>query len=109
MKAFFDDLAKSGLSDRVLVLCFSEFGRQLGENASAGTDHGTAGPVLLAGTSVSGGLHGEAPDLLKLTDNARDFNTDFRRINATVLSDWMHIDPVAVLDGSYERIPSLLA
>ncbi len=49
LRAFLDDLAASRLADRVLVLVFSEFGRRVAENGSMGTDHGTAGPVFLAG------------------------------------------------------------
>ena len=49
LKAFFDDLRAAGADQRVLVLVFSEFGRRLAENASGGTDHGTAAPVLLLG------------------------------------------------------------
>ena len=56
LKAFLDDLAEAKLADRVLVLCFSEFGRRVQENASAGTDHGAAGPVFLAGPAVKPGL-----------------------------------------------------
>ncbi|MBC7819250.1 MAG: DUF1501 domain-containing protein, partial [Planctomycetaceae bacterium] len=52
LKAFLEDLRAAKLDDRVLVLCFSEFGRRVEENASQGTDHGTAGPMFLAGTSV---------------------------------------------------------
>ena len=54
LKTFLDDLADAKLEDRVLVLCFNEFGRQLKENASGGTDRGTAGPVMLSGSAVSG-------------------------------------------------------
>ena len=54
LKAFLDDLEKSGESDRVLVLVFSEFGRRLGENGSGGTDHGTAAPVFLLGQPGQG-------------------------------------------------------
>jgi uncharacterized protein (DUF1501 family) len=60
LKAFMDDLAAAKLADQVLVLCFSEFGRRVQENGS-GTDHGTAGPVLLAGPGVKAGLIGERP------------------------------------------------
>src|SRR5262249_48858479 len=49
LKAFLDDLAAAKLAERVLVLCFSEFGRRVAENGSQGTDHGTAGPVFVAG------------------------------------------------------------
>ena len=41
LKAFLDDLAAAKLADRILVLCFSEFGRRVQENGS-GTDHGPA-------------------------------------------------------------------
>jgi uncharacterized protein (DUF1501 family) len=61
LKAFVDDLSASKLAGRVVVLCFSEFGRTVKENGSAGTDHGTAGPVLLAGPAVKGGLVGTTP------------------------------------------------
>ena len=59
--AFQDDLAGAKLADRVLVMSFSEFGRRVAENGSAGTDHGTAGPVFLAGPSVKPGLAGAYP------------------------------------------------
>src|SRR5205823_10023749 len=58
LKAFLDDLAAAKLADRVAVLLFSEFGRTVHENGSGGTDHGTAGPVFLAGAGVRGGLVG---------------------------------------------------
>src|SRR5262249_24125468 len=66
LKAFLDDLAAAKLADRVVVLLFSEFGRTVSENGSAGTDHGTAGPVFLAGAGVQGGLVGATPSLLDL-------------------------------------------
>ena len=72
LKAFLDDLEKSGESDRVLVLVFSEFGRRLGENGSGGTDHGTAAPVFLLGRPVKPGLHGPYPDLTHLDDGDPD-------------------------------------
>ena len=68
LRAFLDDLAASRLADRVLVLVFSEFGRRVAENGSKGTDHGTAGPVLLAGPCVRPGLHGAYPSLTDLVD-----------------------------------------
>jgi uncharacterized protein (DUF1501 family) len=52
LKAFLNELKSAQLDDRVIVLAFSEFGRRVEENASFGTDHGTAGPVFLAGPSV---------------------------------------------------------
>jgi len=61
LAAFMQDLQGHGLGDKVLVMTWSEFGRRVNENGSAGTDHGTAAPMFLLGTPVKGGLYGEAP------------------------------------------------
>jgi uncharacterized protein (DUF1501 family) len=68
LEAFLDDLAAAGLAERVAVLCFSEFGRRVAENGSLGTDHGTAGPVFLAGPGVRPGLAGTMPSQSSSTD-----------------------------------------
>jgi len=99
---FLQDVKTSGNADRVLVVCFSEFGRQVSENASAGTDHGTAGPVFLAGKGVRGGIYGKPLDLQTLDDNAPKHTTDFRDVYAGVLRDWLKVDPKKVLDGHGE-------
>jgi uncharacterized protein (DUF1501 family) len=93
-----DGLREHGLAERAAVLIFSEFGRRLRENGSGGTDHGSAGPVLLVGPGVKGGLHGPHPDLGKL-DEAGDplFGVDFRDVYATVLRDWLGVDPAPIL------------
>ncbi len=59
--AFTGDLIAQGFGDRVLTMCFSEFGRRVAENASEGTDHGTAGPMFFAGTGINSGLIGKHP------------------------------------------------
>ncbi|MGD9856448.1 MAG: DUF1501 domain-containing protein [Planctomycetaceae bacterium] len=107
LRAFLDDLASAGLEDRVLVLCFSEFGRQVQENASAGTDHGTAGPVLVAGASVAGGLLGASPDLSALDDNAPRHEIDFRSVYATILGQWLGLFAVDILGGDFTPLPLL--
>ncbi|MEO1529840.1 MAG: DUF1501 domain-containing protein [Planctomycetota bacterium] len=104
LKAFLDDIQAAGLADRVAVLCFSEFGRQVQENASGGTDHGTAGPVFLAGKNVQGGLFGKAPDLTRLRDNAPDYTTDFRAVYASVLEDWMGVSHESIIGSRRERL-----
>jgi uncharacterized protein (DUF1501 family) len=105
--AFLDDLAGAKLADRVLVLAFSEFGRRVGENGSKGTDHGTAGPVFLAGAPVKGGLHGAAPRLLELQDGDLKMTVDFRRVYASVLEDWLGVTAKTILGGEHERLPLL--
>jgi uncharacterized protein (DUF1501 family) len=107
LKAFLDDLAGAKLADRVAVLLFSEFGRTVRENGSAGTDHGTAGPVFLAGPAVRGGLVGATPSLLDLDPQDGDLKTgiDFRRIYATVLEDWLELPSKDALGGTHEPLP----
>jgi uncharacterized protein (DUF1501 family) len=102
--AFLDDLASAKLADRVVVLAFSEFGRRVGENSSKGTDHGTAGPVFLAGLPVKGGLFGEAPQLLDLQDGDLKTSVDFRRIYAGVLKGWLGVTGKAVLGREHEGL-----
>jgi uncharacterized protein (DUF1501 family) len=104
LKAFLDDLAAARLADRVLVLCFSEFGRRVAENGS-GTDHGTAGPVFLAGPGVKAGLVGEAPKLLDLQDGDLKMAVDFRRVYATVLEDWLGLPSKPALAGTFDKLP----
>jgi uncharacterized protein (DUF1501 family) len=104
LKAFLDDLKAAKLADRVLVLCFSEFGRTVKENGS-GTDHGTAGPVLLAGPRVKAELIGEAPKLLDLQDGEPKMTTDFRRVYASVLEDWLGLASKPALAGTFDKLP----
>lgn len=93
LKAFLDDIEASGNADRVAVLCFSEFGRQVAENSSAGTDHGTAGPVFLAGKPIRSGLHGQPVDLSQLDQNAPSHTVDFRSIYVQILREWLQVKP----------------
>ncbi len=105
LKAFHNDLKSSGLEDRVITLCFSEFGRRVQEDSSLGTDHGTAGPVFLAGSSVQPGLIGEPPSLTDLDDGDLKVQFDFRRIYASLLKNWLNVAPEKSLIGEFERMP----
>ncbi len=102
VKAFLDDLAAAKLADRVVVLGFSEFGRRVAENSSAGTDHGTAGLVFLAGPGVKSGVHGKVPSLTDLVDGDPKITTDFRRVYAAVLDGWMGLPSRAALGAAFE-------
>jgi uncharacterized protein (DUF1501 family) len=105
LEAFHADLGASGLLDRVLVMAFSEFGRRVAENGSAGTDHGTSGPVFLAGTHIQSGLIGSYPSLTDLVDGDLKMTVDFRRVYATVLEDWLGLASKTALNGTFERMP----
>ena len=107
--AFLDDLAASGLADRVVVLTFSEFGRRVAENGSAGTDHGTAGPVLLAGPNVKAGLLGTYPSLTDLDSGDLKMSVDFRRVYATILDGWLGLPSRSALAGTFEPLGFLKA
>jgi uncharacterized protein (DUF1501 family) len=88
----------------VLVMGFSEFGRRVKENGSAGTDHGTAGPVFLAGGRIETGLIGEAPPLTDLENGDLKYQLDFRRVYATILNRWLNIKSSAVISGEFESL-----
>ncbi|WZO96315.1 DUF1501 domain-containing protein [Isosphaeraceae bacterium EP7] len=96
------DLEASKLDDRVVVLVFSEFGRRLEENGSKGTDHGAAAPVLLLGSGVAGGLLGGPPDLRDLDEGDVRFTLDFRDLYASLLADWLGVDPTPVVGRGQE-------
>lgn len=103
--AFYQDLVRLGKADSVLVMAFSEFGRRVRENGSAGTDHGTSGPMFVMGNAVKGGFYGNSPNLSNL-DNAGNtiFDIDFRSVYSTILSDWLLTDPQPVLGGKFENV-----
>jgi uncharacterized protein (DUF1501 family) len=107
IQAFLDDLAAAKLADRVVVMTFSEFGRTVKENGSAGTDHGTTGPVFLAGQPVEAGLVGSTPNLLDLDPRHGDLKLgiDFRRVYATVLERWLGLGARAALAGTFDPLP----
>ncbi len=100
--AFVDDLAKTGHSKRVLLACFSEFGRRVKENASRGTDHGAAAPMFLAGGSLRGGIVGKHPSLTDLDDGDLKFHTDFRRVYASILEGWLGVGSEPILGGRFK-------
>ena len=99
--AFLKDVQEQGHGERVLVMTFSEFGRRVKENASNGTDHGAAAPMFLAGHRAIGGLMGEHPSLTELDDGDVKFHTDFRRVYAGVLSQWLTWDAAALIGKEY--------
>ncbi len=101
---FLADLEEHGRGDDAVVLIFSEFGRRIRDNGS-GTDHGSGGVAFVLGNSVKGGFYGEYPSLEpgEQVEGDMRFNNDFRGTYATLLDQWMGIDPHTVLDGNYEQ------
>lgn len=105
--AFVTDLTHKGLLDRVLVMTFSEFGRRVAENASGGTDHGTAAPMFLIGSRVTPGIHGAHPSLTDLDQGDLKYLIDFRSVYASVLDQWMGVDGEAILGGRFPAVDIL--
>lgn len=107
VKTFYDDMSNHGLADNVVMLQWSEFGRRPNENASFGTDHGTAAPLFVIGNPVRGGLYGEQPSLaatdLDPAGNMK-FKVDFRSVYATLLDRWLGVDSRSILGGSFENV-----
>lgn len=103
--AFQSDLKDHGLEDRVMTLVFSEFGRRVQENSGKGTDHGTAEPLFLIGSSIRGGLYGEAPSLTSLDAGDLKHTVDFRTVYATVLESWLNADSKEILGKRFETLP----
>ena len=101
---FMADLEEHNRGDDAVVLIFSEFGRRIRDNGS-GTDHGSGGVAFVVGKPIKGGFYGEYPslDLSEQLEGDMHFNNDFRGIYATVLDQWMGINPLAVLDKNYEQ------
>jgi uncharacterized protein (DUF1501 family) len=110
VSAFHADLAAHGMSDRVLVATWSEFGRRPKENASMGTDHGTAAPIFLIGDSVNAGLYGGQPSLAKLDAGGNlPYQVDFRSVYQEILDTHMGVDSKEVFAQRFEQLSVLKA
>src|SRR5216683_2578797 len=106
--AFMQDLANMKQQDNVTIMTFSEFGRRVKQNGSAGTDHGTAEPMFVIGNKIQGGMYGTYPSLSDLDNNGDlKFNADFRSVYAGILRDVVGVDPAPILAGSYDPIAVL--
>ena len=103
--SFQKDLEAHRLDGQVTTMTFSEFGRRPSENESRGTDHGTAAPLFMLGSSVKGGLHGTAPSLKLERKQDLSFSTDFRSVYATALDSWLKCPSEPVLGGKFASLP----
>jgi uncharacterized protein (DUF1501 family) len=103
LAAFQKELKAQDNDRRVVTLVFSEFGRRVKQNASGGTDHGTAAPCFLIGTPVRAGIHGTHPSLTDLDNGDLKFTQDFRGVYAALLEDWMKAPSAKVLGGTFNR------
>lgn len=103
--SFTTDLKKNNRFQDVLVMTFSEFGRRVGQNASGGTDHGTANNMFLIGGGLQQkGILNESPDLANLNEGDLQYKVDFKNVYATLLKKWLGADDQAILQKQYEHL-----
>jgi uncharacterized protein (DUF1501 family) len=108
ISSFMKDMENQGLSDKIILMTASEFGRRVKENGS-GTDHGAAGPLMVCGDHAAGGIIGDQPSLTELDQNGNlKFHTDFRKIYSAILQQWLGLSPQEtenILGGSFDPLP----
>ena len=108
VSAFMSDMRATDRQNDVLLMTFSEFGRRVKQNASNGTDHGTANNVFLIGGGMPAGMtnrvFNEAPNLTNLDEGDLKYTVDFRNIYATLLRNWLKTDDVAILGRKFESL-----
>jgi uncharacterized protein (DUF1501 family) len=102
--AFQKDLELQGNADRVLTMTFSEFGRRVTENASGGTDHGTAAPMFLIGKTINPGTTGKRPSLTDLDNGDLKYTTDFRGVYGSVLEQWLGTQSAPILGNTFAQL-----
>lgn len=110
MEAFQDDLELLGISDRVVGMTFSEFGRRVQSNGSTGTDHGAAAPLMVFGDAVQPGIIGNNPRIPSATtvnDNV-PMQFDFRQVYGSILQDWFELpssEVKSLLGDDFNTLP----
>ncbi|MCB9315800.1 MAG: DUF1501 domain-containing protein [Lewinellaceae bacterium] len=105
LAAFSAELKAQGRWNDVLVATFSEFGRRVAQNASGGTDHGTANQMFFMGGQLKQkGLLNALPTLTDLDEGDLKFNVDFRQVYATLLERWLGTDAEPILGKRFEPL-----
>src|SRR5690242_6066593 len=105
VKAFVKDLKENNRFNDVMLMTFSEFGRRVAQNASAGTDHGTANNMFLVGGGLKQkGLINELPDLADLDEGDLKYKVDFKNVYATMLNKWLGADDKLILGKKYDYL-----
>ena len=103
--AFVKDLKQTGKLDDTLVMTFSEFGRRVEQNASNGTDHGTANNILLFGGKLKkSGIYNAAPDLSQLENGDLKYQIDFRDVYATLIDKWLNVNNNQILNKNFKGL-----
>jgi len=103
--AFVKDLKANNRFNDVLFFTFSEFGRRVSQNASGGTDHGTANNMMfLSGGLKEKGILNELPNLADLDEGDLKYKIDFKNVYATVLNKWLGADDEKILNRKFDYL-----
>ena len=103
--AFVQDLKDNNRFNDVLLFTFSEFGRRVAQNASNGTDHGTANNMFfISGGLKKKGLINPMADLSDLQDGDLKYQVDFKNVYATVLNKWLGADDSKIMGRQNEYL-----
>ena len=103
--SFTEDLKTNGQLDDTFIMTFSEFGRRVKQNASGGTDHGTANNVfVINGKLKTPGFYNHAPDLTNLDNGDLKYEIDFRNIYSEILGKWLNVNHKKILGGSFSNL-----
>jgi uncharacterized protein (DUF1501 family) len=114
VKALFDDLVtflepvRPGISDRVMIVTISEFGRTPWQNTDLGTDHGIASSAFVVGTTnnVNAGIYGTYPGLKEGdwgNEQGLITTVDFRSVYATIAANFLGVDPESIVDPNHQE------
>jgi uncharacterized protein (DUF1501 family) len=105
IESFFADLREHNAGDNLIMMLFTEFGRRVRDNGS-GTDHGAGGAAFVIGDRVKGGMYSEYPSLKAedLVQGDLEPNYDFRGFYSTVIEKWLGLDPVPIVNGTFEQL-----
>ncbi|HEY0175435.1 MAG TPA: DUF1501 domain-containing protein, partial [Pedobacter sp.] len=102
---FVKDLHQNNKLEDTLVITFSEFGRRVAQNASNGTDHGTANNMFLFGGRLKKqGIYNEAPNLTDLDNGDLKYQVDFREVYGTILDKWLDVNNAQVLNKRFNTL-----
>ncbi len=105
IEAFVKDLKKNNRFQDVAIMTFSEFGRRVAQNASGGTDHGTANNMFfISGGLKQQGLINDLPNLADLDAGDLKYTVDFKNVYATFLHNWLGADDEKILGKKFEKM-----
>lgn len=105
LKTFCDDLKANNRFNNTIVMTFSEFGRRVSQNASRGTDHGTANNIYIAGGQLAkAGIYNEMADLENLDDGDLIYKVDFRQIYSTILKNWLNAPAENIINQKFNTL-----